>query len=806
MTLALPSPAAARRRGRLAVAVLACGCAAAFAAARAADDAIAPGDRKQLADGLFSRGLYALALPEYQALAGIRPPVPPLDEILFRLGECQRRLEQPAEAESSYRRLAAECPASPLRDRAVLMRGLIVLEMGRPAIAAELLESLLSTNAAPDVAGAARYHAGQAREQAGDLARAQEHYQALRVQAPAHELAVYAGLRLAALRAREQTPAATAAALAIYQQIAGQPPDARAGAEALFQAATLADQSGDGETAARLYRRLAERYPLDSRTAEAARPAAWAHLRTGRTADALAYATRALAEASTLTPAERAEWHYLQANSQRLLEQRDEAVASYDALLLVDPRSSFAPAARFERLVALFKSGAYERVLKDADAFTDPPPNQRPDLLWMQANAAEALKDAARAVQFYRMLAEQAPQSPLAADATYRLAYQLQQQQAWAEASRRYLELADRWPTNALAPRALFASGLCLAQAGQPDGALRDWRRLLTTFPTHETVPDALFQKGLEEIRLGQDREAGTTLDGLLREHDGYARLDEARFWRAHLAYAAREFALAEQFLRAALAGHPPVAVRREAEFLLGLVLQATGRDAEAAACFQPLLHAPIIEKFTIDRLSWLAEFQYARQALAESEAAARAMQAHAPSDDWRQAAAALLGRALQGAGKRDEAITAYQQALATPARTRYGAEAALRLGELLLETGRAAEAEGRLRDAAERAAVPELQDIRALAYAALGQAAERRGDRETAIRYHMSVALLFDDADRVPAALDRAATLLAELGRGEESRAAADELLTRYPDAPQAARWRADAAAPATPPAGEGP
>lgn len=751
-------------------------------------DLIEAGDRKLLADGLLSRGLYNLALPEYRALADRKPPPRELDVILYRLGECQRHLKQSAEAEISYRRLAAEVPGSPLRDRSVLRRGLIILEMGSPAIAAELFESLLPSQTNAEVRAAATYHAGEARELAKQTDAAIAHYRTLRQQAPQHEFAAYAGLRLASLLAQRHTPASVGEAAALYEALAAKPFNARVGAEALFQAASLAYNDGRHEVSARLYRQLFERYPDDSRTAEAARFAAWAHYRIGRFADALTYANRALA-GGELPPAERAEWLYILANCQRQTERHADAVKSYDALLAAAPDSTFAPAARYERLLALFKEGAYAQVLKDADGFTDPPARLKPDLLWLQAEAAEALKDSARAIQFYRLLLGERPDSPLAADATYRLAYQLQQQQAWAESSRVYLDLAARWPTNALAPQALFASGLCLAQAGQSDGALRDWRQLLTRFPRHETVPDALFQKAMEEIKLGNDREAAVTLDQLLRDHPGFPRLDEARFWRAQQAYATQEMGEAERLLRACLAGHPPVAVGREASFLLGLVLQAAGRDGEAAALFQPLLDAPVGGKFTVDRLNWLAEFQYARKAFPESEAAARAMVARAPSAEWKQASATLLARALQAQDKREAAIEAYQQALASGARTRYGAEAALRLGELLLTAKRTEEAEAQLRDAAARASTPELQDFRAYAYAALGRAAESRGDRETAVRYHMSVAILFDDPERVPAALDRAAALLAELGRTDESRATVAELLQRYPDSPQARR-----------------
>jgi TolA-binding protein len=768
-------------------------------------DLIEAGDRRLFADGLLNRGFHDLALPEYRALADRKPPPPELDVILYRLGECQRHMKRSVDAEVSYRRLASEMPGSRLRSKAILMRGLIILESGNPGIAAELLESLLATNAAAEIVSAAMFHAGEAREQAGSAAAAIAHYQTLRQLQPKHELAAYAGLRLANLRSQEKTPAASAVAMDLYQKLAAEPFNDRVGAEALFQAASLAFNGGVFETSARLYRQLVDRYPKDLRAAESARPAAWSHFRIGRFADALQFAGAAVDEPGQ-PPEVRTEWLYIKANCERQLDRRADAVKSYDALLAADPRSSYAPAARYERLLALFKDGAYAQVLKDADGFANPPPGLVPDLLWLQAESAEAIKDTARAIQFYRLLVQQAPQSSLAADASYRLAYQLQQQKAWAEASRTYLGLVNHWPTNALVPQAFFASGLCLAQAGQSDGALRDWHQLLTRFPRHETVPEALFQKAMEETKLGSDRDAAVTLDQILRDHPGYPRLAEARFWRAQHAYAAKDLGEAERLLRACLTGHPPDAIEREAGFLLGLVLQALGRDDDAAASFQPLLNAPLGEKFTVDRLNWLAEFQYARKAWPESEAAARSMLLRAPSPEWRQAAFTLLARALQAQQKRDEAIAAHLQALAVEARTRYGAESALRLGELLLETGRVQEAEAQLKDAATRASTPELQHLRAYAYAALGQAAEQRGDREGAVRFHMSVAILFDDPEKVPAALDRAAVLLAELGRDAESRATVAELLERYPASPQALRWRKpDAAQPPPEPRTEG-
>ena len=49
-------------------------------------------DRRAFADGLLSRGLYKLALPEYEALAKQNPPPQDLDVVLARLAECRRKV------------------------------------------------------------------------------------------------------------------------------------------------------------------------------------------------------------------------------------------------------------------------------------------------------------------------------------------------------------------------------------------------------------------------------------------------------------------------------------------------------------------------------------------------------------------------------------------------------------------------------------------------------------------------------------------------------------------------------------------
>jgi len=256
-------------------------------------------------------------------------------------------------------------------------------------------------------------------------------------------------------------------------------------------------------------------------------------------------------------------------------------------------------------------------------------------------------------------------------------------------------------------------------------------------------------------------------------------------YWRAAVARQTGDRVEAEKLFRACLAATPAKEFERESMLELGLLLQEDGRKEEAAGLFQTLLDAPITDKIGPDRLAWLAEFQLEQKRLDAAAKAANALLALKPDKGWVQTAWTVLGRIHRAKEERDPAIHAFTEALSAGASTAYGAEAALRLGELLTQAGRFDDAAKHLNDAAARAAAPELLGLRAHAYMGLARNAEMKGDTEAALRYYMSVGILFNDAALVPEALHKAAVLLDKLGRGQEAQAMREELKTRYPDSP---------------------
>lgn len=748
-------------------------------------DVVTLTDQRLLADGLFNRGLYELASREYAALADT-PRALGRDVVLFRLGECWRKLKQAGNAEAAYARLAREFPASPERARAQLQHAMLAAEDNRPAEAASLLTPLTNEKLPDDLRGAVLHCLGEALEQTGDTVGARVRFEQIRREQPTSEYAAFAGLRLGFYLRRSPQTTDRRQAFAVYRDVAAHTNAPRVCAEALFQAAELAYSERQFADSAVCFAELRRRFPDDPRASGTALPAAWAHYHAGQYAEALALATIY----ETVRPEQRAEWFYLSANASRQLQHPREAAEIYRQLLSLFPSYTNAPAAHYERLLCLSNLHEYRALLKEAEGFT-PTSDQRDGLLWLQGEAAMALDDLPRALREYGALVERFPDSPFVLDALFRMGWIQQRQQSWRPAVTSYRRLIERAPRHALAAKALFSSGMCLAQVGEGAQALQAWTELLERYPRYEGLDETLYQKAMEEIRSAALPAAVSTLETIIVRFPQSGRRPDALFWRANVRRQQGLLEPAMDDLNAVLKNEASAEIHREARLLLGTLLQQQGKNAEAAACFQPLLDGPGRAKLTADRLAWLCEFQFGRGAFAEAEAAARTLIERDGDAAWRQTGWTLLARTVRAQHRPEEAMNALGHALEGDTNTRFGAEAALRLGEMLLDAGRLTEAETRLRDAATRSGAPELQSFRAHAYAGLGRSAELRGDRDAAIRHYLAVSILYDDKTLIPAALDKAAMLLLQVDRKSDCQATARELITRYPDSPQAQVWR---------------
>jgi tetratricopeptide (TPR) repeat protein len=89
-----------------------------------AQDAMEAQDRIQFADGLLRRDMFDLAAKEYLALSE-KTNAPNREAVLFRLGECYRKMKRKEDAIRTYQRIITEFPKSDQVPRAKLQQTLI---------------------------------------------------------------------------------------------------------------------------------------------------------------------------------------------------------------------------------------------------------------------------------------------------------------------------------------------------------------------------------------------------------------------------------------------------------------------------------------------------------------------------------------------------------------------------------------------------------------------------------------------------------------------------------------------------------
>lgn len=734
--------------------------------------ALEPAEQLQFADGVYARGMWETAVKEYQTYLAQNPGnKPEAEAVFYRLGESYRALGRTNEADQAYQRAYEDYPNGEFHYRAGLRRAEILDQAGNNREQIQLLTTMLSATPPPDLGAACRYALGVALEKQGRTDEAVEAYGDVLKKYAGTPYVSYAALALAGLDRK----AGGSRCAGLYRLAATNAASPRVGAEAWFQLGDFLFGRKEYEQSARAYEQLAALYPSDSRVAEARLQQAWALYHAGRFAEALGLCSAGKSE----------EWLYLKANCERQLLKNGEAAATYAELLKAYPQGTMAASAAYERALAFFKMGRFQEAIDQARGLTANERVRR-DVYWLLAESSVSVKDEAGAVQNYRLLVEQYPKSTLAGDALYRLAHLMQKKGDFLQAAELFGRLGTEFPAHELAAQAVFAQASCLGKAQKHEQAVAAYARLIETYPKCSFIEDSLFQKATVETFLRRDAQALETWRDLLNRFPATKYGADARFWNGVLLEEGGKLEESESAFRSALKTTPPPSdeLVLSIRFRLALVLQRRGEKLdEAAELLQNLMGTPMRDKFPPSMAEWLADYQIGRRRFDAALAVAEWLATRATSDNWRQIAWCLKGRALMGLGKSEEARQAFERVVGIDFKSQAMAEAWLKLGDLNLAAGDAAKAKRAFEEAATLAASDTLMVIRVKAYAGIGRALKAQGDHAGAARHFLSVAVLFDDPALVPECLAEAARSFDALGRKDDAEKARKELKERYPE-----------------------
>lgn len=735
-----------------------------FLVVRSASAVTGP-DQVRLADGLFSRGMYELALKEYAAVVD-QAGLTNREALWYRMAESQRELGRGAEADATYDRVITGFPESVYAQRAALRRAESALSRQDFETAAGVLRTRAEGSLDPTLRASWRYFRAHAEKQSGRGKQAEPIYRRLIEEDKNSPYLPFARLELAELiQAREPQ---SAEIRKLLETAAQGDPATKAGQQAALRLATHLYQMKDFAASAAAYEKVFQRDPAQ---AEALRiPSAWAHFKAGQWA-----ATRDL-----VAPVSGADALYLRANSLRRLGQGPEARAVYRQLLETQSGHALAELGRYEAAALALDARDYAETLALAGALK-PTPDLAEDVLWMQAEASRGLGQAAEALKYYDQLVGTHAAGSKADAARFHAARLAQEAGRWEDASARYRALANVTTDKALVAEALFASAYCRTQMKQLAEAVDDWTALVKNHPKFRALDEVLYGRARALVDLGQVAASRDDLVTLLKAYPQSSFGPEAHYVLGTLLEGEEKWEGAEYHYRLAVRGREDGELARRIEFRRVAVLQRQGRNDDAAAALNVLLGRPAgAQGVPPALLDWLTRWNLQQQQWAKAETSALALVAQ--GGPWLVIGSYQAGRAREALGRVEDARGSYRNA-AVEGGGREAVDAAYRLGLLAAQAGDAVEARSALTRAAEQAADEAQADLRARSYLALGDLAAREGQHEEAARTFLSVALLYDDPEVTPEALYKAAQALQILHRTAEREQTLQELQSRFPD-----------------------
>src|SRR5882724_4279900 len=743
-------------------------------------------DQRQLdyANGLFTRKLYDLAIPEYQKYLDDYPGRPGRANAYFSLGECYRNLNRVSSARTNLQKVLNDYGDSEFAGPAAYALAEMAFADKDYATALPLFHRSAAKSKEPAVALSARYFEARCLEATGHKEEAADIYVQVaeagnpnpyREDARSTAASIFAarGRKIDALKQYEalanesQKPALKAEsavrggmiALELVQADKGKIDKAMADrATALLQKARTLPEAGKFRAIAQVgLRRL--------------------QYQTGEYAQLLSDYKK---EVEKLPEAAQVEVLLLAANSQRQLGNSKEADTLYRQIIAKYPDREEAKDAAYQRLINVYNSDPSCLAAAVDEFLATNPTNERADQAkLLKAEALYKQQNYAEAALIYGELRASQLSAKLRAEGAYKLGLchvQTKNDPGVIEAFTYYVQT---FPDSSEVPAALGQRAVAYEQSKNYTAALADLSTVLTKYPkAHER--EATLQ--LKALILGQrenTRGMVETFRQLLREFPKSSVAAQAQYYIGKAAFEAKDYKTALTALNTARQ------LNKEQYYNLAslriILCQFYSKDRSAVTkevnnfmATSPNVNVPP------EVLDWLGIEYYNDKNFQAAEKYLSALRKIDNPGSVKPDFLFYLGDAatkLKQLPEAEDAFGKYLQIAKDPAGT---AKVLLALGALKITAHKPDEAQ---KIAEQIMALQPEGRVNAEARLLAGEVQLERGNFDDAGKAFKGVALLYDDPAITPRALDKAALAYRQAGKTDEADRLSRELHERYPN-----------------------
>ena len=728
-----------------------------------------------IADGLYVRKLYDLAAPEYEKYLGQYSGDSSRPSAMYRLADCYSKLGQEAPATSTYRLLITEIGSGEFVGSAAFRLGSRAFDQKDFQSAAPLYAKAYENAKSSEVKITARYYQAKCLELTNKKNEAKSVYEEVARTREKNPYRDAARLSVAyfALESNQREQA-----FQLFEDLGGDATKPVVKAEAMTRAGILAEDLKKRDRAEQLFKSTIALNAEGKWKQIAQLELMKLEYDGDKFSQILDSYTKNL---NALGDETKPGVLLIVGNSYRQIGKHQKALEVYNQLIRQYSATSEAADARYQRLLSLDQLRD-PSLAKEVDSYlaTGPARDRTDKAKLLKAQALVQQNEFALAAKLYLELVNSSLPDGYKADCYYAAGYAFSQIQDKERAIQAFSGLIEHFPTYKNVSKALLKRALLYQETKNYHAALQDFSAIIQSYGDSDERETALLQEALTLGQQGEYAEMNNTFQQLLKEFPNSAGAAQASYWIGWTAFDQKRYADAIAPLIDARRRNPseydekvglrliycyqtlnqaPDVAREVDNFVKGdskrisVVADACrwlggvfydAKQYPGAAKYLSLI-TNNLDKTAFDKLVWLtlANSQNQLQAFPEAVSAANNYleQATDPADRARGFVA--LSSAQLGAKRFDDATKAAEQALTLQPEGRLNAEARMCVGEVEFA----------------------------------------RGNYENAAKSYLSVAVLYEDPEVTPRALEKAYQAFQQAGNQDQASKTLSELKTRFPN-----------------------
>jgi TolA-binding protein len=728
-----------------------------------------------IADGLYIRKMYDLAVPEYEKYLGQFPGDPGRPAAMYRLADCYASLGQEGPALNTYQMLIDEVGSGEFVGSAAFRLASNEFDRKNYRDAAPLYDKAYANAKSPEIKLTARYYEAKCLELSGKKGDAAIAYGDVAKSAGKNPYRDAARLSLAyfALENDQKQQA-----LDLFADLGNDAAKPAVKAEALTRAGIIAADLKQKDRAAQFFTN-AIGLNVEGKWKQVAE---LEQMKLQYEGDKFAQVLDSYAKsANSLGDETRPSVMLLVANSYRQLGKQQQALDLYDKLIRIYSNTAESYDARYQRLVSL-DAIKDPSLVTEVDAYlaTGPGRERADKAKLLKAQALFQQKKFEPAARLYMELANSSLADSYKADCFYAAGFSFLQVNDNQSASHAFTGLIDKYPKHPMVSKALLKRALLFQQAKNFPAAINDFNRILTSYPGSAEVETALLEKGLTLGQQGAYPEMAATFRTLLKNYPNSSGAAQANYWIGWAAFEGKRYQEAIDPLTKARALSPDEFGEKTSLRLI-LCYQNLNNKSEAAKEIDAFIQKdPQKTSMVLDVCRWLGSEYYKSNDYAD---AARYLGLFAKNTDankvdrniWLDFAHSL--NEVKNYADATSAATHYLEQAAEPADR---AQGFLALSHAQLGSKNFDDA---TKSAEQALSLQPEGRLNADARMMIGDIESGRGNYENAARSYMSVALLYEDPEVTPRALEHAYQAFQKAGNEPQATKTLSELKTRYPN-----------------------